>query len=145
MATKIDEVCRLMVETIDDALACAVFELGSGARLGSHERGEVLPDIAVTAAADLIQSPGISRFEQAIRALRGLPAPVANAFREIHVSSTDREYLARTPDSRSTGLMLVMKKTTNVGMGYAQLRTAGPVLESLAPKPPKPKARARSG
>ncbi|HET8775162.1 MAG TPA: hypothetical protein VFP80_15275 [Thermoanaerobaculia bacterium] len=145
MATKIDEVCRMMVETVDDALACTVFDLGSGELLGSHNCGVALPDAAIAAAAELVQSSSIARFERALRVLRGLPARDRHGVREIHVSSTDREILARTMESRSAGMMLVMKKTTNVGMGYAQLRAAGFVLEPLVPELPKARTQARIG
>ena len=117
MATKIDEACRAMVEIVDDALACAVFELGTGVLLGRHEHGNVLTDVIVAAMADLIR--------------QRLPSRKESCFREVHVSSADREYLARALEPRAAGLMLVLKKTTNVGMAYAQLRAAGPLLQSL--------------
>jgi hypothetical protein len=85
------------------------------------------------ATMDMFRGPNISRIEQAVRAHRGQPEDGAHYFDEIHITSTHNYHFAKTIKGGRYVLMLVTKKTTNIGMGWANLKSAIPDVEPLLP------------
>jgi hypothetical protein len=56
-----------------------------------------------------------------------------HCFEEIQLTSKHSLHFAKTLRSGRAVIMLVTKRSTSVGMGWAQLKAAIPVLERLLP------------
>ena len=74
-----------------------------------------------------------ARIEQAVRAHRGVPEDSAHYFDEIHVTSAHNYHFAKCLKQGRYVVVLVTKKTTNIGMGWAQLKAVIPNIEPLLP------------
>ena len=64
---------------------------------------------------------------------RGHPENGEHYFQEVHVTSEHNFHFAKTIKKGKAVIMLVTKKTTNIGMGWAQLKAAIPSVEPLVP------------
>ncbi len=133
---KIDDTLKAVVNRVDGAQACGVVDLDSGMLLGIHNAAgytQSLNELVAGATMDMFRGPNISRIEQAVRAHRGQPEDGAHYFDEIHITSTHNYHFAKTIKGGRYVLMLVTKKTTNIGMGWANLKSAIPDVEPLLP------------
>jgi hypothetical protein len=133
---KIDDTLKQVVNKVDGAVACGVVDLDSGMLLGifnSASYTQSLNELVAGATMDMFRGPNISRIEQAVRAHRGVPEDGGHYFDEIHVTSHNNYHFAKTIKGGRYVVMLVTKKTTNLGMGWAQLKAAIPSLEPLLP------------
>jgi hypothetical protein len=92
-----------------------------------------LNELVAGATMDMFRGPNISRIEQAVRAHRGEPEDGSHYFDEIHVSSAHNFHFAKAIKGSRYVVMLVTKKTTNLGLGWANLRQSIPALEPLLP------------
>lgn len=133
---KIDDACREIVSNVDGAIACGVVDLDSGMLLGIHNTAQytqTLNEIVAAATMDLFRGPNIGRIEQMVRAHRGLPENNEHYFQEIHVTSAHNYHFAKTLKEGKAVVMLVTKKSTNIGMGWAMLKSNLPKIEPLIP------------
>jgi hypothetical protein len=133
---KIDDVLKQVVTKVDGAVACGVVDLDSGMLLGIHNAAsytQSLNELVAGATMDMFRGPNISRIEQAVRAHRGEPEDGSHYFDEIHVTSKHNFHFAKTVKQSRYVVMLVTRKTTNLGLGWASLRTMIPTLEPLLP------------
>jgi hypothetical protein len=133
---KIDDVLKGVVDKVDGAVACGVVDLDSGMLLGIHNSAnytQSLNELVAGATMDMFRGPNISRIEQAVRAQRGTPEDGAHYFDEIHISSANNYHFAKVVKNGRYVMMLVTKKTTNMGMGWANVRSAIPDVEPLLP------------
>ena len=134
--SKIDQACKDVVGNVDGAVACGVVDLDTGLLLGIHNASnytQALNEVVAAATMDLFRGPNLRRIQQMVRAHRGVPEDGANYFQEVHVSSEHNYHFAKTVKGGKAVIMLVTKKTTNIGMGWAQLKTMVPVVEPLVP------------
>jgi hypothetical protein len=133
---KIDEACRDVVSKVDGAVACGVVDLDTGMLLGIHNSAQytqTLNEIVAAATMDMFRGSNIGRIEQAVRAHRGVPENGGHYFQEVHVTSQNNYHFAKTVKGGKAVIMLVTKKTTNIGMGWAQLKAIIPSVEPLVP------------
>jgi hypothetical protein len=133
---KIDDTLKQVVSKVEGAVACGVVDLDSGMLLGIHNVAnytQSLNELVAGATMDMFRGPNISRIEQAVRSHRGEPEDGGHYFDEIHVSSKNNYHFAKTIKQSRYVVMLVTKKTTNMGMGWASLRAVIPTLEPLLP------------
>ncbi|MBX7221478.1 MAG: hypothetical protein K1Y36_16125 [Blastocatellia bacterium] len=133
---KIDDACREIVNKVDGSIACGVVDLESGMLLGIHNTAQytqTLNEIVAAATMDLFRGSNIGRIEQMVRAHRGLSENGEHYFQEIHVTSAHNYHFAKTLKDGRAVVMLVTKKTTNIGMGWAMLKSVLPTLEPLLP------------
>jgi len=133
---KIDDTLKQIVAKVEGAVACGVVDLDSGMLLGIHNVAnytQSLNELVAGATMDMFRGPNISRIEQAVRAHRGEAEDGGHYFDEIHVSSAHNFHFAKAIKQSRYVVMLVTKKTTNMGMGWANLRAAIPTLEPLLP------------
>jgi hypothetical protein len=133
---KIDDVLKQVVNKVDGAVACGIVDLDSGMLLGIHNAAsytQSLNELVAGATMDMFRGPNITRIEQAVRAHRGEPENGSHYFDEIHVTSKHNFHFAKTIKDGRYVVMLVTKKTTNLGMGWANLRIAIPNMEPLLP------------
>jgi CheY-like chemotaxis protein len=134
--TKIDDACRDVVQKVDGAVSCAVVDLESGMLHGMYNTTNFTPALEehlARATMDLFRGPMVSKSEQMIRAHRGLPESGERYFQEIHIASVNNYHFAKTVKKGKAAIMLVTKKTTNVGMGWAMLRSVIPLVEPHIP------------
>jgi hypothetical protein len=133
---KIDDACKDVVGKVDGAVACGVVDLDTGMLLGIHNASQytqTLNEIVAAATMDLFRGANIGRIEQLVRSHRGIPENGERYFQEVHVTSTNNFHFAKTMKGGKAVIMLVTKKTTNIGMGWAQLKSIIPVVEPLVP------------
>lgn len=134
--SKIDDVLKGVVSKVDGGLACGVVDLESGMLLGIHNAAgytQSLNELVAGATMDMFRGPNIARIEQAVRAHRGVSEDGAHYFDEIHVTSAHNYHFAKTLKGGRYVLMLVTKRTTNIGMGWANLKAVLPSVEPLLP------------
>lgn len=133
---KIDDACKDVVNNVDGAIACGVVDLDTGMLLGIHNSAQytqALNEIVAAATMDMFRGSNIGRVEQMVRAHRGITENGAHYFQEVHVTSEHNYHFAKTIKNSKAVIMLVTKKTTNIGMGWAQLKVAIPSVEPLVP------------
>lgn len=133
---KIDDTLKSVVGKVEGAVACGVVDLDSGMLLGIYNAAsytQSLNELVAGATMDMFRGPNITRIEQAVRAHRGEAEDGAHYFDEIHVTSTHNFHFAKAIKGSRYVVMLVTKKTTNLGLGWASLRTVIPSLEPLLP------------
>lgn len=136
MMGKIDDACKEVVNNVDGAVACGVVDLDTGMLLGIHNSAQytqTLNEVVAAATMDLFRGPNVGRIEQMVRAHRGVPEDGAHYFQEVHITSANNYHFAKTMKGGRAVMMLVTKKTTNIGMGWAQLKAALPIVEPLVP------------
>jgi len=133
---KIDDACREVVSKTDGAVACGVVDLDSGMLLGIYNSSnytQTLNEIVAAATMDLFRGANVGRIEQMVRSHRGMPENGEHYFQEVHVTSEHTFHFAKTLKKGKAVIMLVTKKTTNIGMGWAQLKSVIPTVEPLVP------------
>ncbi len=133
---KIDDACKDVVNKVDGAVACGVVDLDTGMLLGIHNSSQytqTLNEVVAAATMDMFRGPNVGRIEQMVRAHRGVPENGEHYFEELHVTSAHNFHFAKVLKGGKAVIMLVTKKTTNIGMGWAQLKSVLPVVEPLIP------------
>lgn len=133
---KMDEACKNVVENVDGAVACGVVDLDTGMLLGIYNGSQyeqMMNEVVAAATMDMFRGQNIVRIQQMVRSHRGLPENGEHYFDEVHIVSKNNFHFAKTLRGGRAVLMLVTRKNTNVGMGWAQLRTAIPTVEPLVP------------
>jgi CheY-like chemotaxis protein len=133
---KIDDACRDVVHKVDGAVACAVVALDSGAILGIHNSmnfSAKLNEMLAVACMDLFRGQSVTKSEQMVRAHRGVPEDGEHYFQEIHIASVNNYHFAKTIKKGKAAIMLVTKRTTNVGMGWAMLKSVITLVEPHVP------------
>lgn len=133
---KIDDACKEVVAKVDGGVACGVVDLDTGMLLGVYNNAQytqTLNEIVAAAAMDLFRGPNIGRIEQMVRQHRGVPENGAHYFQEIHITSENNYHFCKTIKGGKAVMVLVTKKTTNIGMGWAMMKTVIPLVEPLVP------------
>jgi hypothetical protein len=133
---KIDDACKEVCSKVDGASACGVVDLDTGMLLGVHNNSQytqTLNEIVAAATMDLFRGPNVGRIEQMVRSHRGVAENGAHYFQEMHITSEHNYHFAKTLKQGKAVIMLVTKKTTNIGMGWAQLKAVIPTVEPLVP------------
>lgn len=132
----IDDACKDVVTKVDGAVACAVVDLDSGSLLGIFNTArfaDALNDHLAHACMDLFRGPAVTKSEQMIRAHRNMSEDGEHYFQEIHIASVQNYHFAKTVKKGKAAIMLVTKKTTNVGMGWAMLKSMIAMVEPHIP------------
>ena len=132
---KLDDSCRDAVNTVDGAIACGVLDLRTGAVLGFHN-GSTYPQALYESVAmktvEIFRDSGLARLEELVRKHRGVPDDGARDFAEVHIASPHAYHFAKTIANGKAVILLVTKKTTNIGMGWARLKSVLADIEPLA-------------
>ncbi len=133
---KIDDACKNMVDNVDGAVAAGVVDLDTGMLLGIYNSAgysQTLNEVVAAATMDLFRGNNVGRIEQLVRKFRGIPEGGEHYFQEVHVTSENNYHFAKTMKDGKAVVMLVTKKTTNIGMGWAQLKSSVGGVEPLVP------------
>ena len=122
----LNQICQGVVNDVQDALACGVVDLNTGMMMGVHH---VVPyftqsylDAVAAAAVEMMKGRTIRRVEQLLSKQRG--TEVKDVFEEIFMSSKNVYHFMALIRPKQSLVVLVTKKTTSQGMGWASLRAA---------------------
>lgn len=133
---KIDDACKDVVGNVDGAVSCGVIDLSTGMILGIYNNAQytqTLNEVVAAATLDMFRGANVTRIEKMVRSHRGVPEDGEHYFEEVHVSSRNNYHFAKTIKSGKAAIVLVTKKTTNIGMGWAQLKSVIPDVEPHVP------------
>jgi CheY-like chemotaxis protein len=133
---KINIACQRVVKAVDGAIACGVIDLETGTVLGIHndsDTSEEQNDEVAEATKDLFRGPSVRRIEAMVRYHRADNEAGEHNLEEIQLTSKHNLHFAKTLRNGRAVIMLITKRSTSVGMGWAQLKAAIPVLERLMP------------
>jgi CheY-like chemotaxis protein len=125
----ISQACKDLLAAIDSAVACAVVDLASGHLLGYHQSAALaaLADRTIAAALhSLFAGPALGR----LAALGGRGDATA-ALQEVQLTSPQHYFFARVLADGTAAVALLTRKTINLGMGWALLRSNLGKLEPL--------------
>jgi hypothetical protein len=118
------DVCRQIQEKVDDALAVGVVDLNTGMLMGVHHTvpyfTQAYLDAVAAAAVEMFRGKNVRRVEELLSAQRG--EPIKDSFEEIFISSPKVYHFMISIRDKSAVVVMVTKKTTNQGMGWAALR-----------------------
>lgn len=125
MATT-QNVCKDIVEKVQDCQAVGVVDLNTGMLMGVHN---IVPhftqaylDAVAAASVEMFRGKMVQRVEELLGKQRG--EPVKDSFEEIFISSPKVYHFMMLIRDKSTLVVMVTKKTTNQGMGWAALRSS---------------------
>jgi hypothetical protein len=122
----LNEVCQNVVNDVQDALACGVVDLNTGMLMGVHHTipyfTQSYLDAVAAAAVEMMRGRTIQRVEQLMSKQRG--QEVKNVFEEIFISSKNVFHFMALIREKQSLVVLVTKKTTSQGMGWASLRAS---------------------
>ena len=133
---KIDDACKEVVDKVDGAVASGVVDLDTGMLLGifnASQYTQTLNEIVAAATMDMFRGANLGRVEQMVRSHRGVPENGEHYFQEIHIASSHNYHFMKTLKGGKAVIVLVTKKTTNIGMGWAMLKSVIPSVEPLVP------------
>ena len=133
---KIDDACKDIVGKVDGAVACGVVDLDTGMLLGIHNAAQytqTLNEVVAAATMDMFRGANVGRIEQMVRQHRGIPEDGGHYFEEIHVTSRNNFHFMKTIKGGKAVIVLITKKTTNIGMGWAQVKSVIPQVEPHVP------------
>lgn len=120
------DVCRKVVENMNDGLACAIVDVNTGMLLGIHH---LVPhfttdylDAVAAAAVEMFSGRTVKRIEQLLSSMSGVP--VQESFEEIFTSSRRVFHFMKLIREKQVIIILVTRKSISQGMGWASLRNS---------------------
>lgn len=124
------EVCKGVVENVSDCVAVGVVDLNTGMLMGVHHTvahfTQAYLDAVAAAAVDMFRGKNVRRVEEMLSKQRG--SEIKDSFEEIFISSLHVYHFMKLIREKEAVVVMVTRKTTNQGMGWAALRMA---LEDL--------------
>jgi len=135
MAT-MNEITADIVQNVDGGLGCAVVDLNSGLLLAVHHSipyfTQSYLDAVAAAAVDMMRGKNVRAVEGLLSSVRG--QEVANTIKEVQMTTENTyHFMATVPDKPDALLVLITNRKTNLGMGWASIRSALPRLTPLCP------------
>jgi hypothetical protein len=132
----INQTCQAITEKVDEGLGCALVDVDSGLLLGVHNKATYLSesylDAVAAAAVEMFRGKTVRVVEDLIAQQRKVEPQ--RLITEVQMT-TERTYhfMAILPEKKNMLAVLITGKRTNLGMGWATLRTALPELAKLCP------------
>jgi hypothetical protein len=121
-------ICQHVVENVQDGLACGLVDRKSGLLMAVHH---VVPyfspeylDAIAAATVELFHGRTIKRVEELLSALRG--TAVQDSFEEMFIASTTVFHFMKYIREKEVIAILVTRKGTSQGLGWAALRNTLP-------------------
>jgi hypothetical protein len=132
----INEVCRNIVDDVDDALGAAVVDLSTGLLLGSHHNITYFTnsflDSVAAAAVDMFRGKGVTNIEKRLAQMSG--SEVRNLIEEIQMTTPKTyHFMSIIPGKPNALAILITGRDANLGMGWSGLRSALPILSEMCP------------
>jgi hypothetical protein len=118
------EICRTLVEKVDDCLAVGVVDLNTGMMMGVHHSvpyfTQAYLDAVAAAAVEMFRGKNVRRVEELLGNQRG--EEIKDSFEEVFISSPKTFHFMMVLRDKGAVVVMVTKKTTNQGLGWAALR-----------------------
>ena len=132
----INEVCKSIVDGVDDALGAAVVDLNTGLLIGVHHNVPYFTssylDAVAAAAVEMFRGRGITGVEKRLSQTRG--EEVSNSMQEVQMTTPKTyHFMSIIPTKPNALAILITGKKANLGMGWSGLRSAISELEPLCP------------
>lgn len=125
----VSQACQSIITAIDASIACAVVDLEDGHLLGYHQNQSLAPHADRTVAAaihSLFAGSALGRL-----AALGTRGESGTAHQEVQLTSQHHLFFAKALADGKAAVALLTRKTINVGMGWALLRSHLGKLELL--------------
>lgn len=123
---RLDDICKGVVDAVDDALAVGVVDLETGMLMGVNHTinyfTQAYLDAVSAAAVELFRGKMVRRVEELLSKHRG--TDVKDSFQEVFVKSTTVYHFMIGIPEKSAVVVLVTKKTANQGLGWSSLRNS---------------------
>jgi hypothetical protein len=128
------DICKTVVDRVDDCLAVGVVDLNTGMLMGVHHTvpyfTQAYLDAVAAAAVEMFRGKNVRRVEELLSAQRG--EAIKDSFEEVFIASPKVFHFMIVIKDKGAVVVMVTKKTVNQGMGWAALRNAiGAVKGSL--------------
>ncbi len=134
--SKLDDLLQSVVQDVDGALGCAVVDLESGLLLSvAHNvpyfTSSYLEAVAA-AAVDMMRGRNVRAVESLLSSQRG--QPVKHMIQEVQMA-TEKTYhfMAVVPEKPNALMVLITSRQTNLGMGWASVRSNLPAIAPFCP------------
>lgn len=134
MATT-QEICKQILEKVEDCLSVGVVDLSTGMLMGVHH---IVPtftqsylDAVAAAAVDMFRGKNVRRIEELLSQQRG--EVVKDAFEEVFISSAKVFHFMAVIREKGAVAVMVTRRSSNQGMGWAALRNSLEVIKKSLP------------
>lgn len=129
------EICKTTLEKVDDCLAVGVVDLNTGMLMGVHHTvpyfTQAYLDAVAAAAVEMFRGKTVRRIEELLSAQRG--EQLKDSFEEVFISSPKTYHFMTVIKDKGAVVVMITKKTTNQGMGWAALRTSLAAVKATLP------------
>ncbi|MDH5355355.1 MAG: hypothetical protein OEY09_13000 [Gammaproteobacteria bacterium] len=130
-----NDVCKGVLNDVSDCLALGVVDLNTGMLMGVAHAVEYFSqsylDAVAAAAVDMFRGKNVQRVESLLSKQRG--EEVKDSFDEVFISSATVFHFMTVIHSKEVVVVMVTKKSTNQGMGWAALRGSIDDIEASLP------------
>lgn len=131
----VQEVCKEMVENVDDCLAVGVVDLSTGMMMGIHHTvphfTQAYLDAVAAAAVELFRGKNVRRIEELLGQQRG--EEIKDSFEEVFISSVKVYHFMTIIKEKGAAVVMVTKKSASQGLGWSGLRNGLPNLSAALP------------
>lgn len=132
------QACQRLVERTTGSMGSGVLELPEGEVLGAFDSDLPLGFHRTVgqATAALLQSRALENLAESLRSRDENQVP--DTYQEIKLIAGGRVHLIKVTDSRRAAVVLVTSPTSNLGLGWAHLRSAAGEIEALLAEDHRP-------
>ncbi|MFY9269064.1 MAG: hypothetical protein WAO55_04865 [Candidatus Manganitrophaceae bacterium] len=125
------DICKSVVGRVSQGVASVIIDLEKRTVLGIYNTLDpsLLDDRAVAGIIDLFRGLHIGRLEQIFCQFLQVGEKNEPVSREIHLISGEFSYFGRAFQNGKAAIVLMTKKTANIGMAWAHLKLAIPLIE----------------
>lgn len=133
---KLDDVVRDVVNSVDGALGCAVVDLSSGLLLSVAHNVPYFTqsylEAVGAAAVDMLRGKNVQAVESLLSAQRG--KTLENSIQEVQMTTENTLHFMMVSKEKPDALViLITNRKANLGMGWAAVRKAMPMIVPLVP------------
>lgn len=129
------DVCKQILEKVDDCVAVGVVDLNTGMLMGVHHAvpyfTQAYLDAVAAAAVEMFRGKNVRRVEELLSQQRG--EPIKDSFEEIFISSPKVFHFMATIKEKGAVVVMVTKKSVNQGMGWAAIRNNINLIKGTLP------------
>lgn len=133
---KLDDILQSVLADVDGALGCAVVDLESGLLLGVAHNVPYFTtsylEAVAAAAVDMMRGKNVRAVESLLSSQRG--KPVNKMIKEVQMTTDNTYHFMATVSEKPDALVvLITKKSANLGMGWSSVRRNMPIIAPLCP------------
>jgi hypothetical protein len=129
------EICKSVVEKVDDCVAVGVVDLNTGMLMGVHHTvpyfTQAYLDAVAAPAVEMFRGQNVRRIEELLGSQRG--EQIKDSFEEVFIASPKVFHFMIVIRDKGAVVVMVTKKTVNQGMGWAALRNSLAAIKGSLP------------